>query len=119
MATHAPEVNQAFDEISQGLSDVGVQLNAPVVSTSSLTQTEPVEIAPSAKPRPNAKPRARQAAAKAAAATKPAAPKVTSSKSKPKAKAASAKPAGPRKAAARTAPKAAPAKPRSRKATIS
>src|SRR3569623_1807974 len=30
METHAPEVNQAFDEISQGLSDVGVQLNAPV-----------------------------------------------------------------------------------------
>ena len=29
MATHAPEVNQAFDEISQGLSDVGVTLNAP------------------------------------------------------------------------------------------
>src|ERR1700742_2965788 len=29
MATHAPEVNQAFDEISQGLSDVGVSLNAP------------------------------------------------------------------------------------------
>src|SRR5476649_878967 len=29
MATHAPEVNQTFNEISQGLSDVGVQLNAP------------------------------------------------------------------------------------------
>src|ERR1700761_8528621 len=30
MATHSPEVNQTFDEISQGLSDVGVQLNSPV-----------------------------------------------------------------------------------------
>src|SRR5512140_319776 len=26
---HAPEVNQAFEEISQGMADVGVQLHAP------------------------------------------------------------------------------------------
>ena len=39
MATHAPEVNQAFDEISQGLSDVGVQLNAPVTSFDAQAQT--------------------------------------------------------------------------------
>jgi sec-independent protein translocase protein TatB len=120
MATHAPEVNQAFDEISQGLSDVGVQLNSPVVSPSALTQTEPVEIsmAPTAKPRPRARKAPAKLPAKAAAARKPAAPKVTAGKPAVKSKAA-AKPAPKAKAAAKPARKAAPARPRSRKATAS
>ena len=39
MSTHAPEVNQAFDEISQGLSDVGVQLNSPAAYPYTPAQT--------------------------------------------------------------------------------
>jgi sec-independent protein translocase protein TatB len=117
MATHAPEVNQTFDEISQGLSDVGVQLNSPVVSPHALTQTEPVEI--SMEPAPRAKPRARKAPAKTqakASARRAAPPKVTAEKPAPKAKGAAApKP----KPVAKRAPKAVPAKPRSRKAGVS
>jgi sec-independent protein translocase protein TatB len=117
MATHAPEVNQTFDEISQGLSDVGVQLNSPVVSPHALTQTEPVEI--SMEPVSKAKPRVRKASAKAQAkpsAKKATPPKVTAEKPAPKAKGAAApKP----KPVAKRAPKAVPAKPRSRKAGVS
>src|SRR6185437_16143760 len=43
MATHAPEVNQTFDEISQGLSDVGVQLNSPVTAPYEPVQTAHIE----------------------------------------------------------------------------
>src|SRR5205807_2654541 len=42
--THAPEVNHAFNEISQGLSDVGVQLNQPVMQPYAMAQTSHVEI---------------------------------------------------------------------------
>jgi sec-independent protein translocase protein TatB len=117
MATHAPEVNQTFDEISQGLSDVGVQLNSPVASPHALTQTEPVEIP--MEPAPRAKPRARKAPAKTqakASARRATPPKVTAEKPAPKAKGAAApKP----KPVAKRAPKAVPAQPRSRKAGVS
>ena len=78
IATHAPEVNQAFDEISQGLSDVGVQLNTP----SSYSYTAP-ETAPEMTMQVQAAPKARVRKAvdgkavgpKVAAAKKPTAPK--------------------------------------------
>ena len=119
MATHAPEVNQAFDEISQGLSDVGVQLNSPV-SQAALTQTEPVEISLATPPKPRARKSPAKAPAAVAASRKPAGPKVTAAKPSPKSKVSPVKPAAPKaKAAATRAPKAAPARPRSRKATAS
>ncbi len=51
-ATHAPEVNQAFNEISQGLSDVGVDLNVATSMPYVAAQTSHIEEAPTAKPRP-------------------------------------------------------------------
>nr|MEA2799047.1 sec-independent protein translocase protein TatB [Phenylobacterium sp.] len=117
IATHAPEVNQAFDEISQGLSDVGVQLNSPMSSPYAAAATT-IEV------KPTSKPRARKTPAKAAAAKKAPAPK-TVAKTKAAVpntapKAAVAKPAAakpPKAAAAAKAPPA--AKPRTRKATVS
>jgi len=114
--THAPEVNQAFNEISQGLSDVGVELNQPVMRAYDYAQTEHVEISPAPKPR------ARKTAAKKAPATKTASAKTATPK------AATTKPAAPAKAApkrAKAATVTAPAgkiaaapKPRARKATV-
>ncbi|HEV7383359.1 MAG TPA: Sec-independent protein translocase protein TatB, partial [Phenylobacterium sp.] len=84
LATHAPEVNQAFDEISQGLSDVGVQFNAPVMQPYVSAQTEHIEISEAPKPR------ARKATAKAKPAKS--APATTSTAKKaPAAKAPAAK----------------------------
>src|SRR6185503_5860467 len=85
MATHAPEVNQAFDEISQGLSDVGVQLNAPVRAFDTQAQTATIEIetpAQTAKRKAAAtkKPAAKKPAAKKPAATKSAASKAATKK---------------------------------------
>jgi sec-independent protein translocase protein TatB len=112
----APEVNTAFEEISQGMADVGVQLNAPYTYGGPETTIETVA-APKARKR---KAPARTGAAKKAPAAR------TTVKSK-----AAPKPAAP-KPAARTAPaktptakapaKAAPAKsaapkPRARKAS--
>jgi sec-independent protein translocase protein TatB len=128
MATHAPEVNQAFNEISQGLSDVGVELNAPVSYPYVAAQTSDIEVTAT----PKAKPRARNASAKAAAAKKTAAPKATASRATaPKAtpSRAPAKPKAVKAAPSRvptkaatpkaTTPKAAPTKPRTRKASVS
>jgi sec-independent protein translocase protein TatB len=104
----APEVNHAFEEISQGMADVGVQLNAPYTYGGPDTTIETVA-APKA--------RKRKAPAKNVAAKKPAAAKTAA---KPKAVAAR-KPAAkaPAKAAAaKAAPaKAAAPKPRARKAS--
>jgi sec-independent protein translocase protein TatB len=112
IATHAgaPEVNQAFDEISQGLSDVGVHLNAPATYPYAAAETT-IEV------KPVAKARTRKAPAKAAAAKKPAAKAVAPNAAGPK---ALAKPkAAPAKTPAAKAPaKAATAKPRG-KATAS
>jgi len=123
MATHAPEVNQAFDEISQGLSDVGVQLNAPVRAFDAQAQTATIEIET---PRQTAKrkaaatkkPAAKKPAAKKAAATKSVASKTATKKvAAPKTATKVAVPKTPTMAGA---PKAkAPAKPPARKATVS
>src|ERR1700761_450375 len=54
IATHttSPEMTQTFNEISQGLSDVGVSLNEPVIYPYTPAQTEHVEIAPVEAPKP-------------------------------------------------------------------
>jgi sec-independent protein translocase protein TatB len=113
MSTHAPEVNQTFDEISQGLSDVGVQLNAPVAYPYTPAAASPIEVTAAAKPRTARKAPAKSGAAKNASAAKA---KVTKA---PAAKAvAKPAPAKPKTAPAAKAPaKAAPAKPRARKAS--
>jgi sec-independent protein translocase protein TatB len=120
IATHAPEVNQAFDEISQGLSDVGVQLNAPTSSPYAATETT-IEVKPA--PKPRARKTAAKSPAKAAAAKKTAPPKTVAKTKAATPRSAVTKPAAakPAKAAAaKAAPaKAAPAKPRTRKATVS
>jgi sec-independent protein translocase protein TatB len=108
IATHAPEVNQAFDEISQGLSDVGVSFNSP---TYPYTPAQTEDLAPVKTP----KPKARKAAGKTAAKTKPKAPASKAAAAKAPARKAAPK-AGP-KIAPKTAK--APAKPRARKATVS
>jgi sec-independent protein translocase protein TatB len=112
IATHAPEVNQAFDEISQGLSDVGVQLNSPVSSPYAAAETT-IEVKPA--PKPRARKTAAKSPAKAAAAKK-----TTALKTVAKTKAAAPKAAAPKAAVTKpAAAKAAPAKPRTRKATVS
>jgi sec-independent protein translocase protein TatB len=120
MATHAPEVNQAFDEISQGLSDVGVSFNSPA----NYPYVDPHADAAETQPKPKARVRktaAKTAPAKAAAAKKAAAPKVAAPKTATAPKAAPSKaPAKPKAVAAKApAAKAAPAKPRTRKAAAS
>ena len=117
MATHAPEVNQAFDEISQGLSDVGVQLNAPAIPTSA--PDRPSRTTPPRRRPASARPPARKRAGQGRRAKKAAAPKVAA-KAAGDAEACR-KPKAPRQGAAaeRRAAKAAPAKPRARKATAS
>jgi sec-independent protein translocase protein TatB len=118
MATHAPEVNQAFDEISQGLSDVGVSFNSPGSYPYVAAQTSDIEVAAAPKTR------ARKTLAKKTAAKSPDARKTTTakaatpktaSKSKPQPKAVAPKAAVAKAPAA----KAAPAKPRARKAVAS
>jgi sec-independent protein translocase protein TatB len=112
IATHAPEVNQAFDEISQGLSDVGVQLNSPASSPYAAAETT-IEVKPA--PKARARKAAAKSPAKAAAAKKTTAPKTVA-----KTKAAAPKAAAPKAAVTKpAAAKAAPAKPRTRKATVS
>jgi sec-independent protein translocase protein TatB len=107
----SPEMTQAFDEISQGLSDVGVSLNAPVSYPYTSAQTEPVEISPAPTIEAGAKPKARKAAAKKT-------PETSKAKSKTSAPTAvAAKTSPPKKAAPAKA--SAPAKPRARKATVS
>jgi sec-independent protein translocase protein TatB len=115
MSVHAPEVNQAFDDISQGLSDVGVQLNAPMAYSPALTQTEPVDVAipPPAKP----KRRAPKAPAKAPATRKAAAPDVAAA-APPTTKAAPT-PGPEAKTAVKPPRKAAGAKSRNRRAAAS
>jgi sec-independent protein translocase protein TatB len=126
MSTHAPEVNQAFDEISQGLSDVGVQLNSPAAYPYTPGQTSTVEMTELAKPK-----RARKAPAKIAPAKKAPAAKVAAAKRAAPQKTAAAKAPAAKAAPKTTAPKAAakakratpkaaaPAKPRTRKAAAS
>lgn len=117
IATHAPEVNQAFNEISQGLSDVGVQLNAPASYPYVAAETTiEVKAAPKARTRraSTAKAPAKAAASKKPASAKNAVAPKTAAKPKAPPKAAAAK-----TPAAKTPAKAAPAKPRARKASAS
>jgi sec-independent protein translocase protein TatB len=120
IATHAPEVNQAFDEISQGLSDVGVSFNSPAGSYAA-AQTEHIEVTTARTSRVR-KTAAKKTPTKAIAAKKAPALKTSASKTRtaktgaPK-PAAKAKPAAPK--AAKAPAKAAPAKPRARKAAVS
>ncbi|MFI4964837.1 MAG: Sec-independent protein translocase protein TatB [Caulobacterales bacterium] len=118
IATHAPEVTQTFDEISQGLSDVGVQLNAPVSYPYGGAQTSDVEVAPVPKVRRRKAPAKAKAGAKAKGGAKSPA-KASAAKKAPApktvAKAKSAAKIPPAKAPA----KAAPARPRPRKAAAS
>jgi sec-independent protein translocase protein TatB len=114
IATHAPEVNQAFDEISQGLSDVGVQLNSPASYPYAAAETT-IEVKPA--PKPRARKTAAKSPAKAAAAKKTAAPKTVAKTKVAAPKAAVTKPAAVKPAKPATAK--APAKPRTRKATVS
>ncbi len=134
IATHAPEVNQAFNEISQGLADVGVQLNSPVSPPFVAAQTSHLEDAPASKPR------TRKASAKtppkAVAARKSAAPKAADKgaiKPSAKQKGAALKRVTPKSVASKTSVKAsskglaqdnaakaaASSKPRTRKASTS
>jgi sec-independent protein translocase protein TatB len=94
-----PEAQQTFNELSQGLADVGVNLDSPTAYPYTMAQTEHVEVAP-----PEAKPkRARKSAAgkpAKAAAAKAAPAKAEKAKAAPaKSAKPTAKPA-PRKAAA-------------------
>jgi sec-independent protein translocase protein TatB len=122
MAGHSSAVNQTFDEISQGLSDVGVHLNSPVTYPDTLTQTSPIEISQvrkaGARKTAARKAPAKKAPARVAAAKKTVAPRTVAAKStvkpKPPAKAVAAK-----TAPAKVSAKAAPAKPRARKASVS
>jgi sec-independent protein translocase protein TatB len=110
IATHAPEVNQAFDEISQNLSDVGVQLNSPTSYSYAAPETT-IEVKPT--PKPRARKAGAKTPAKTAIAKKAPAPKAVAKSKAPAPKAAPAK--KPAKAPA----KSASAKPRTRKATVS
>jgi len=117
VSTHAPEVNQAFNEISQGLSDVGVDLNAATSTAYVGAQTSHIEEEISAKPRrrkttAKATPGKKAASAKSKTAAKPP-PKLAAKKST--AKTAKTPTKIPAKAIAPAPTNAAPAKSRTRK----
>ncbi|HEY3948544.1 Sec-independent protein translocase protein TatB [Phenylobacterium sp.] len=126
--TTSPEMTQTFNEISQGLSDVGVSLDQPVAYPYTPAQTEHVDITPA---KPARKARAKQPAARAKAAggakrgpAKTATATAAKAKPAPKALAAKAVPPAKPKVAAKPAAKAvsakpAAAKPRVRKASVS
>jgi sec-independent protein translocase protein TatB len=115
IATHTPEMNQAFDEISQGLSDVGVSFNAP--ANFPYVDPHAADVAPPLAPKPRTrKTGGKKAPARAATAKQTAAPK-TGAKSKPAA--AKSKPAAPKPATVKSAAKSAPAKPRAPKVAAS
>ena len=115
MATHAPEVNQAFDEISQGLSDVGVSFNSPGGYPYVPAQTSDIEVAEAPKPRARKTP-AKKTTAKSAGAKKTSTAKAAAPKAAAKPKAAAPKAAVAKAPVSKPAGKAAPAKPRARKA---
>src|SRR5215470_4819948 len=54
----APEVHQTFNELSQGLADVGVNLDSPVAYPFTPAQTEHIAAAPAPKARRPRKPSA-------------------------------------------------------------
>lgn len=108
MAAKASGSSTTFDEINQGLTDVGVQLHPPMSY-----QYEAAAIAEEIQPvaKPARKPRPKAGAAKATVSKKAAASKtVAAPKTVAKAKAPAAKSA--LKAAAKAAPRKAPTNPR-------
>lgn len=118
--THAPEVSQAFNEISQGLSDVGVEFNQPVMRPYDYAQTEHVEISEAPKPKARktaAKPAPKTKATRKTIAAKDAAKTPAPAKAVAKPKAA-AKPAAKAPTVKPAAKPVAPSKPRARKATV-
>lgn len=123
IATHAPEVNQAFNEISQGLADVGVELNAPASQPFVAAQTSHLEDVPARMARArkaSAKTPSKAAAAKTSVASKPV---VSKGSTKPSSKPKASAPKTPAKASSKVPAKAiatktaVPAKPRGRKAS--
>ena len=125
MATHAPEVNQTFNEISQGLSDVGVQLNAPYTYGGPETTIETTPARKARKGRAAAKALAKGAPKKApakVAASKASTPKTAVRKTAPKiatTKTTAKPPAKAKAVPTVTAAKGPVTKPRARKATVS
>jgi sec-independent protein translocase protein TatB len=114
----APEVNQTFDEISQGMATVGVDRTVPAYTYPVSEPTIETVAAPKArkatKPKtPVAKTTTKAVATKKAASPKATAKPVMTAKAAPKAAAAKAT------AATVTPAKAAASKPRARKATVS
>ena len=127
IAAHAgaPEVAQTFDELSQGLTDVGVDLNMGMNFPYGNTPAATVEMTPIAKPARAARTRkvAGSVASKAKAAPKTPSTKPPTSKAPAKSAAAKVEPAkrkaGPaakaKPAAATAGQKKPPAKPATRK----
>ncbi|MFL5298315.1 MAG: Sec-independent protein translocase protein TatB [Phenylobacterium sp.] len=108
----APEMTQTFDQLSQGLTDVGVDLNQATAYPHNLTQTETVELAEAPKPK-----RPRKATDSKPTPARAKAPPRKVAANGGSAKAAAKKPA-PKAAAKPPAKRAAAnsAKPRARKA---
>jgi sec-independent protein translocase protein TatB len=131
IATHTTEMNQTFNEISQGLSDVGVSLDQPA----NYPYVDPYVAEASPAPKTRAKKAGgkkmggKKTPAKAAHGRKAASSKSTLAKAAPKsaakvsaakaptAKAPTAKASAP-KTSRSAAPAKAPSKPRARKATV-
>jgi sec-independent protein translocase protein TatB len=103
----APEVQQTFNELSQGLTDVGVNLDSPTAYPYTMAQTEHVDTEAIAAAKPK---RARKAAA-AKPAKKTAARPAAATKRVAKAAPAKAAPAKAPKPAAKPAAKAPARKP--------
>lgn len=107
--TTSPEMTQTFNDISQGLADVGVELDRPVhYPAYTPAQTEPVDISPPSAPEPKARTRRAKAAPAKAAPGKAAPGKAATKPTVKTAKAVAAK-SPVRKAAAQSAPAAQPA----------
>jgi sec-independent protein translocase protein TatB len=96
-----PEAQQTFNELSQGLADVGVNLDSPTAYPYTMAQTEHVEVAP-----PEAKPKRARKATASGKPAKAAAAKAAPAKSAKVAPAKAAKPAEPaaKRAPSRKAP---------------
>jgi sec-independent protein translocase protein TatB len=94
----SPEMTQTFDEIHQGLADVGVQLNQPLsadYAPPEPPQTTVGAVEPKAKPKPKSKPKSKPRA-KAAAKPKSEAAATPRKTRTSKSRAPRAKAAGPK-----------------------
>ena len=117
-----PEVHQTFNDLSQGLTDVGVDLNAAVTDPYTPAATEPIAVTKPTTPKRVRKASAGAAPAKTQARARKTPAKAAATKAAPKrapAKAAGATApakAPPKRAPAKAAAATAPAKPARRKA---